>query len=243
VRGAFTGAVANRQGRVEQAHRGTLFLDEVGTMSPALQAKLLRVLQEREFERVGDSNPIKVDARVIAATHSDLAKMVSEGTFREDLYYRLNVIPIHLPALRDRREDIPVLVQYFLQKLGAQITPARTQVTVSQEVMRRLMAFNWPGNVRQLENVVERMLALSPGRSQIEVSDLPVEIQAAAPPEPAAAWFPDEGVDLDGYVRGVERALIERALGRTEGNRRRAADLLRIKRTTLVERLKRLGLD
>jgi DNA-binding NtrC family response regulator len=243
VRGAFTGAVANRQGRVEQASRGTLFLDEVGTMSPALQAKLLRVLQEREFERVGDSNPIKVDVRVIAATHSDLPRMVSEGSFREDLYYRLNVIPIHLPPLRDRREDIPGLVQHFLQKLGAQITPPRTQVTVSQEVMRRLMAFNWPGNVRQLENVVERMLALSPGRSQIEVSDLPAEIQTAAAPEPAAAWLPDEGVDLDGYVRGVERALIGRALDRTKGNRRQAADLLGVKRTTLVERLKRLGLD
>jgi len=243
VRGAFTGAVANRQGRVEQADRGTLFLDEVGAMSPALQAKLLRVLQEREFERVGDSHPIKVDVRVISATHSDLAKMVSEGAFREDLYYRLNVIPIQLPTLRDRREDIPVLVQHFLQKLGAQITPPRPQVTVSQEVMRRLMAFNWPGNVRQLENVVERMLALSPGRSQIEVPDLPADIQTAAPPGPAAVWFPDEGVDLDGYVRGVERAVIRRALDRTKGNKRQAADLLRIKRTTLVERLKRLDAD
>jgi DNA-binding NtrC family response regulator len=243
VRGAFTGAVANRQGRIEQAHRGTLFLDEVGTMSPALQAKLLRVLQEREFERVGDSHPIKVDVRVIAATHSDLAKMVAEGAFREDLYYRLNVIPILLPPLRDRREDIPVLVQHFVQKLGAQISPPRAQVTVSQEVMRRLMAFGWPGNVRQLENVVERMLALSPGRSQIEVTDLPAEIQTAAPPEPTVAWLPDEGIDLDDYVRGVERALVERALHRTKGNRRQAADLLRIRRTTLVERLKRLRLE
>src|SRR5437762_8725237 len=126
VRGAFTGAVGTRQGRIEQAHKGTLFLDEVGTMSPALQAKLLRVLQEREFERVGDSHTIKIDVRIIAATHSDLAKMVAEGSFREDLFYRLNVIPVHVPALRERREDIPLLVQHFLQKLGSELTPPRT---------------------------------------------------------------------------------------------------------------------
>src|SRR6516162_9333929 len=125
VRGAFTGAVGTRQGRLEQAHRGTLFLDEVGTMSPALQAKLLRVLQEREFERVGDSHTIRIDVRIIAATHSDLARMVHDGTFREDLYYRLNVIPVKLPPLRDRRDDIPLLVQHFLQKLGAKQVPPR----------------------------------------------------------------------------------------------------------------------
>src|SRR5919198_1656898 len=177
VRGAFTGAVATRQGRLEQAHKGTLFLDEVGTMSPALQSKLLRVLQEREFERVGDSHTIKIDVRIIAATHSDLSKMVAEGTFREDLYYRLNVIPVQLPPLRERREDVPLLVQHFLQKLGAELTPPRT-VAMSQEAMRRLMAYSWPGNVRQLENVVERALAFSQGRSQIEVTDLGPEVQA-----------------------------------------------------------------
>src|SRR5215210_6209670 len=145
VRGAFTGAVANRQGRLEQAHRGTLFLDEIGTMSPALQAKLLRVLQEREFERVGDSHTIKIDVRVIAATHSDLARMVADGTFREDLFYRLNVIPVQLPPLRERRDDIPLLVQHFLQKLCADL--GRPTVTVSQDVVRRLMTYSWPGNV------------------------------------------------------------------------------------------------
>src|SRR5918995_2526431 len=175
VRGAFTGAVGTRQGRLEQAHKGTLFLDEVGTMSPALQAKLLRVLQEREFERVGDAHTIKIDVRVIAATHSDLAKMVTEGTFREDLFYRLNVIPVQLPALRERREDIPILVQHFLQKLGAEQVPPRT-VTMSQEAIRRLMSYAWPGNVRQLENVVERALAFSHGRTQIDVPDLGVEV-------------------------------------------------------------------
>src|SRR5690349_19196341 len=171
VRGAFTGAVANRQGRLEQAHKGTLFLDEVGTMSPALQAKLLRVLQEREFERVGDGHTIKVDVRIVAATHSDLQKMVAEGSFREDLFYRLNVIPVYVPSLRERREDIPLLAQHFLQKLGAEQSPPRA-VTMSQEVLRLLMSYDWPGNVRQLENVVERALAFSQGRSQIEVSDL-----------------------------------------------------------------------
>src|SRR6187551_3624059 len=154
VRGAFTGAVGARQGRLEQAHKGTLFLDEVGTMSPALQAKLLRVLQEREFERVGDNQTIKVDVRVIAATNADLKKMVGEGTFREDLYYRLNVIPVTLPALRDRKEDVPLLVQHFLQKYCGEL--GRPVMTVSQPALRCLMASAWPGNVRQLENAMER---------------------------------------------------------------------------------------
>src|SRR6476619_5449621 len=159
VRGAFTGAIGNRQGRLEQANRGTLFLDEVGTMSPALQAKLLRVLQSREFERVGDSHTIKIDVRVIAATNSDLDRMVADGSFRQDLFYRLNVIPVQLPPLRERRDDIPLLVQHFLQKLCADIK--RPTVTVSQDALRRLMAYSWPGNVRQLENIVERALAFN----------------------------------------------------------------------------------
>src|SRR4051812_28351644 len=193
VRGAFTGAVGTRQGRLEQAHKGTLFLDEVGTMSPALQSKLLRVLQEREFERVGDSHTIKIDVRVIAATHSDLSRMVAEGTFREDLFYRLNVIPVQLPPLRERREDIPLLVQHFLQKLGAEQVPPRN-ATMSQEALRRLMSYAWPGNVRQLENVVERALAFSHGRTQIDVADLGADIQQAeSSADDVSAWFPDEG--------------------------------------------------
>src|SRR5437764_1478810 len=143
VRGAFTGAVGNRQGRLEQAHKGTLFLDEVGTMSAALQMKLLRVLQEREFERVGDSHTTKVDVRVIAATNSDLTKLVSEGQFREDLFYRLNVIPVQLPPLRERKEDIPLLAQHFLDGLRIDRGPVHT---LSQEAMRRLIAYSWPGN-------------------------------------------------------------------------------------------------
>ena len=238
VRGAFTGAVGTRQGRFEQAHRGTLFLDEVGTMSPALQAKLLRVLQEREFERVGDSHTIKIDVRVIAATHSDLKKMVAEASFREDLFYRLNVIPVQLPPLRERREDIPLLAQHFLQKLAADT--ARS-VTISQEALRRLMAFHWPGNVRQLENVLERALAFSGGRSQIDVPDLSAEIQnQPAPADVSDAWFPEDGVDFDRYIEAVELSLIRRSLERTQGNKRQAAKLLNLKRTTLIEKLKRL---
>src|SRR5829696_5811642 len=239
VRGAFTGAVGTRQGRVEQAHKGTLFLDEVGTMSPSLQAKLLRVLQEREFERVGDSHTIKIDVRVIAATHSDLVKMVAEGTFREDLFYRLNVLPVQLPPLRDRRDDIPLLVQHFLQRLAAE--SGRGTMTVSQEAMRRLMAYRWPGNVRQLENTVERALAFSQGRSHIDVPDLAPEIQNhTGVVEGADTWLPEDGLDFERYIEGIELSLIKRSLERTQGNKRQAARLLNLKRTTLIEKLKRL---
>jgi DNA-binding NtrC family response regulator len=239
ARGAFTGAVGTRQGRVEQAHKGTLFLDEVGTMSPSLQAKLLRVLQEREFERVGDSHTIKIDVRVIAATHSDLARMVAEGSFREDLFYRLNVLPVQLPPLRDRREDIPLLVQHFLQRLAAD--NGRGAMTVSQEAVRRLMAYRWPGNVRQLENTVERALAFSQGRSQIDVQDLPPEIQNEADTSvDSEAWLPEDGIDFERYIEGIELSLIKRSLERTRGNKRQAARLLNLKRTTLIEKLKRL---
>ncbi len=240
VRGAFTGAVATRQGRIEQAHKGTLFLDEIGTMSPALQAKLLRVLQEREVERVGDSHPIKVDVRVVAATNSDLARMVAEGSFREDLFYRLNVIPVHLPPLRDRREDIPVLVRHFVERFCREQAPPRTPPTVAQDAMRRLMSYSWPGNVRQLENVVERAIALTPGRPQIDIGDLPPDIRQAEETGEPQTWFPDEGVDLEAHISAIELHLIRQSLERSGGNKRRAAELLNIKRTTLVEKLKRL---
>jgi len=241
VRGAFTGAIANRQGRLEQAHRGTLFLDEVGTMSPALQARLLRVLQSREFERVGDSQTIKVDVRVIAATNSDLRKMVEDGTFREDLYYRLNVIPVHVPALRERRADVPLLAQHFLDRLAKELSPPRGRVTLAQDAQQALMAFAWPGNVRQLENVMERAFVLSPGRAQLSLADLPEDIRHV--PTPAKAddvAIPDTGLQLDQLVSTFEHGLIRRALARTKGNKRQAADLLHIKRTTLIEKLKRL---
>jgi DNA-binding NtrC family response regulator len=260
VRGAFTGAVGNRQGRLEQAHKGTLFLDEVGTMSVGLQMKLLRVLQEREFERVGDSHTIRVDVRVIAATNSDLAKLVADGQFREDLFYRLNVIPVQLPPLRERKEDIPLLVQHFLAKFEAErdaaegaddrgATPRgpkasaerRLRLTVSQEAMRRLMAYLWPGNVRQLENAVERAVAFTAGRSQIDVGDLPTEVQLAHETAiTSEVTLPEDGLDLDAFIANIERGLIQRSLERTGGNKGQAARLLNLKRTTLVEKLKRL---
>ncbi len=239
VRGAFTGAVGMRQGRLEQADRGTLFLDEVGTMSTALQMKLLRVLQEREFERIGDNKTVKVDTRVIGATNSDLAKMVKEGTFREDLYYRLNVITVQLPPLRDRKEDIPLLVRHFLTKFAGDGARAEG-ILVSQDAMRRLMAYTWPGNIRQLENAIERAVALLGTRASIEVSDLPPEIQVAQIPLIPSVDFPDEGVDLPDLVDQIERDLIQRALRRTGGNKAAAAGMLKLKRTTLVEKLKRI---
>src|SRR5687767_13074151 len=252
VRGAFTGAVGTRQGRLEQAHKGTLFMDEVGTMSPGMQMKLLRVLQEREFERIGDTHTTKVDVRVIAATNSDLQKMVAEGTFREDLFYRLNIIPIHLPPLRERKEDIPLLVQHFLKKfsvvesgvLGTRSTHAREpeprSLSMSQQAMRCLMSYPWPGNVRQLENAIERAVALSGGRPQIETSDLTPDIQqasaAAATPD---VNLPEGGIDFDRYINRIEHDLIRRALEKTGGNKGQASKLLNLKRTTLVEKLKR----
>jgi len=244
VRGAFTGAVNARQGRLEQAHKGTFFLDEVGTMSASLQAKLLRALQEREFERLGDNESVNVDVRVIAATNLDLSKMVSNGSFREDLFYRLNVIPIHLPALRDRREDIPLLVQSFLEKLGTRMDPPRTNVVVSQEAMRVMMAYDWPGNIRQLENLIERALALSPGRSQIDTSDLPSELNKGEA-LPSVTTFPtsEESIDLNDQLQNIERELIRSALQRTNGNKRRAAQILNVKPTTLIEKIKRLNLS
>lgn len=240
VRGAYTGAVANRAGRFEIADRGTLFLDEVGTMSVALQAKLLRVLQERELERIGDTRTIKIDVRVIAATNADLPQLVQDGLFREDLYYRLNVIPIGLPPLRERREDIPLLVRHFVNRLSQQQTPAR-EVTVTQEAMRRMMAYGWPGNIRQLENAIERALALGGERTQIDVEDLPPELKnSAALEQPVAVTLPDGGVELPAFIANIERGLISQALNETDGNKQRAAQLLGLKRTTLVEKVRRL---
>lgn len=253
VRGAFTGAVAMRPGRLEQADQGTLFLDEVGTMPMALQMKMLRVLQEREFERLGDTRTIKVDVRIVAATNADLTKMVKDGTFREDLYYRLNVIAVHLAPLRERPEDIPLLVKTFIEKLSAgrksgssssaEARSAKAEdppATVSQEAMRRLMSYAWPGNVRQLENAIERALAMLGSRTQIEVADLPQDLQVvvedvAKPP----LDLPADGLDLPALVQQIEKDMIARALARTDNNKGAAARLLGLKRTTLVEKLKR----
>jgi two-component system response regulator AtoC len=242
VKGAFTGAVANRQGRFELAHKGTLFIDEVASMSMPLQAKLLRALQEREVERVGDSKPLKVDIRVIAATNTDLKAMVRAGTFREDLYYRLHVIPVHLPALRQRREDIPLLAQHFLKKSCREngLQPK----ALAQDAMRVLMAYDWPGNVRQFENIIEFAVTMSAGAAEIGVDALPPDIGAAAStPTLNPVAIPDEGIHFTSVVSQLERDLILRCLEKTGGNKRQAARLLNLSRTTFIDKLQRLSLE
>ena len=240
VRGAYTGAVSNRAGRLEAADRGTVFLDEVGTMPSSLQVKLLRVLQERELERLGDTRTIRIDVRVIAATNANLAQMAADGQFREDLFYRLNVIPVRLPSLRERRDDIPLLVQHFVERLTGQ-DGGRRDVRVTQEAMRQLMGFSWPGNIRQLENVVERALALGRDRTQLDVADLPPEIrEGPGVGQPQPVEIPEEGVDLPAHIAALERRFIQQALAETDGNKQQAAERLGLKRTTLVEKVKRL---
>jgi DNA-binding NtrC family response regulator len=241
VKGAFTGAVQTRIGRFEQANAGTIFLDEIGNMPVSLQVKLLRVLQEREFERVGGNSTVKVDVRIIAATSSNLEQMVKDGTFREDLYYRLNVIPINLPPLRERREDIPLLVQKFIEHFCA--THKLDLKTVSPQVMKALMAYDWPGNVRQLENLVERMVALTGNRPAILPPDLPAEIQNRDSLNfVPLIEIPEEGINFQNVVTDMERELILQSLRKTNGNKKLAAKLLNLKRTTLIEKIKRIGL-
>ncbi len=241
VKGAFTGAVQTRIGRFEQANGGTIFLDEIGNMPVSLQVKLLRVLQEREFERVGGNSTVKVDVRIIAATSSDLQQMVKDGTFREDLYYRLNVIPINLPPLRERREDIPLLIQRFIEHFCE--THKLDPKSVSPQVMKALMAYEWPGNVRQLENIVERMVALTGPRPAILPADLPGEIQNRESLNfVPLIEIPEGGINFQNVVTDMERELIVQSLRRTNGNKKLAAKLLNLKRTTLIEKIKRIGL-
>jgi transcriptional regulator with GAF, ATPase, and Fis domain len=240
VKGAFTGAIASRVGRFETAHRGTLFIDEVASMPMALQSKLLRALQEREVERVGDSRPVKFDVRVIAATNVDLRKRVREGAFREDLFYRLNVVPIALPPLRARREDIPLLAQHFVEKsCRYNGVPLRS---IPQPVMRALMDYAWPGNIRELENAIEHAVALSGAEQALSTAMLPQDITN---PEFASTMpsvtIPDEGINFTSVVSQLERELILRSLEKTGGNKRRAARLLNLSRTTLIDKLQRLG--
>ncbi|MCW5980314.1 MAG: sigma-54-dependent Fis family transcriptional regulator [Bryobacteraceae bacterium] len=242
VRGAFTGAFGNRIGRFEQAHRGTIFLDEISDMPLDLQAKLLRVLQEREFQRLGSSETIKVDVRVVAATNVNLADRVAQGKFREDLYYRLNVVPLNVPPLRERLRDVPLLVHHFIQKICRQEDlPLRE---TSPETLARLSRYSWPGNVRQLENAVEMAIALSGDRITLYPSDFPLP-PAFAPKTlvttatPVVA-VPDDGLDFEAMVGGIEKAILEQALRKTGGNKKQAADMLRLKRTTLAAKLKSL---
>jgi transcriptional regulator with PAS, ATPase and Fis domain len=242
MKGAFTGAIQTRIGKFEQADNGKIFLDEIGNMPESLQVKLLRVIQEREFDRIGGNTPVKVDVRIIAATSSNLRYMVRERTFRQDLYYRLNVIPIHLPPLRERREDIPLLVQHFLQNYCLKHGVALK--TVAPEVLRELMHYEWPGNVRQLENFIERMVALSMNRTTILMEDLPEEIQFKTDHHLAHQIdIPEGGIDFDNVVTDLERDLILQSLKKTNGNKKMAARLLNLKRTTLIEKMKRVRLD
>lgn len=242
VKGAFTGAVNARVGRFELAHRGTLFIDEVASMSLPLQAKLLRALQEREVERVGESRPMKFDIRVIAAANTDLRKLVKEGAFREDLFYRLNVIPVTLPPLRQRREDVPLLAQHFVRKSCRD--NALPTKTVRQETLRVLMAYDWPGNIRQFENAVEHAVALSAASPDIAPETLPEEVRerSASTIMPTLA-IPDEGINFTSVVSQVERELILRCLEKTGGNKRQAARLLNLSRTTFIDKLQRLNLE
>jgi len=235
VKGAFTGAIQHRVGRFEQAHRGTLFLDEVGDLPLEIQTKLLRVLQEREFQRVGSSETVRVDVRLIAATNVDLTEKIKQGKFREDLYYRLNVVPIPAPPLRERLEDIPVLAHHFVEKICAQEEiPLRR---LSPETLERLQRYSWPGNVRQLENAVEMAVALSGEREILYPSDFPLA-NASAPRVAAAASI--ETNDFEQTVGRIEKQILEEALRKAGGNKTAAAEMLGLKRTTLAAKLKSL---
>jgi two-component system response regulator HydG len=234
-KGAFTGAVARREGRFQLAHRGAIFLDEVGEMSPALQTKLLRVLQEKEFEPLGSARTIKVDIRVIAATNRDLEKEVKEGRFREDLYYRLNVVPLVLPTLRERREDIPLLADHFLALFREKYR--KPIKAISGKALDLLVRYDWPGNVRELENVIERAVILS--RDEVLFpADLPPQIRMLSEGVEEAGFVIPTGMSLD----EMERALIVKTLDETGGNRTRASEILGINRRTLQNKLKQYGL-
>jgi DNA-binding NtrC family response regulator len=241
VRGAFTGALSPRVGRFAAADGGTLFLDEIGELPLSQQAKLLRAVQEREIIAVGDAKPRKVDVRLVAATHRDLELMVEEGTFRQDLLYRIQVVPIELPPLRERAADIPTLVQAFVSRANAKRKRAVNGVTPA--AMAALTQYEWPGNVRQLENVVERMVLLR-AEGLIDVEDLPQRMHKAAPSgsEKQALELPEDGIDLRDAVEQFENKLILQALERTGWNKNRAAAVLRMNRTTLVEKLKKKNL-
>jgi DNA-binding NtrC family response regulator len=243
AKGAFTGAVQARVGRFEQANGSTIFLDEIGDMPLDLQAKLLRVLQEREFQRVGSSETVKVDVRVIAASNLNLADRVKEGKFREDLYYRLNVVPIRMPALRERPGDIPALARHFIEKLcRREGLPAKN---IHRDTLDRLCAYEWPGNVRELENVIELALVLSGERETLLPCDFDLtgstRNEAAADQAAAGPVFlPEHGMDLERALVEFERTLVSQALKRTGGNKTAAADILRIPRTTLISKIRAL---
>jgi transcriptional regulator with PAS, ATPase and Fis domain len=236
ARGAFTGAHQTKMGRIGVADRGTLFLDEIGELSLGLQVKLLRVLQSREYSPVGDTRVLKADVRVVAATNMDLEKAVADGNFRQDLYYRLNVIMLHVPELKRRSSDIPELVEHFMHT--ARVKTGRNISLISRAAMQLLMDYGWPGNVRELENTIERAMLLC-ASERIEPTDLPVRVRGLGSPSRNAPKLPDAGIDLRAAVESYENELIRQALDRTGWNKNRAANLLKLNRTTLVEMMKR----
>ncbi len=241
TRGAFTGALQNRIGRFEQANSGTIFLDEIGDLPLDLQGKLLRVLQEREFQRLGSSETIRTDVRVVAATNSDLMTRIEEGRFREDLYYRLSVVPLAMPALRQRRLDIPMLAGHFVAKVCEMEGIALK--LIDPAALEALGAYGWPGNVRQLENAIEAAVALSGDREMLVSSDFPLPDERVtslhAEGIPAIA-VPDQGLDYDQTLAFIERSILQQALQKTGGNKKAAADMLRLKRTTLSAKVRTL---
>ncbi|NJD39728.1 MAG: sigma-54-dependent Fis family transcriptional regulator [Geobacter sp.] len=241
AKGAFTGAVRDKVGKFEAANHGTIFLDEIGTMPMQLQSKLLRVLQEQEVERVGGTKTIKLDVRVISATNADLEEQVRLGSFREDLYYRLNVIPVNLPPLRERREDLLPLVSHFMEKFCRLM--GRPVMTIGKSALDALERYRWPGNVRELENLVERLTALTE-HDLIAVDDLPGEmVEALQPQQGICLELSPDGIDLPGALEELERKLIVKALQMSGNVKARAAILLGLNRTTLVEKMKRLGIS
>jgi len=233
-KGAFTGAVAAKPGKFELADTGTAFLDEIGDVPGGIQVKLLRVLQEREFERLGSNKTRHIDVRILAATNRDLRAALEEGTFREDLYYRLNVVPISIPPLRERKEDIPFLAEHFVQKLS-RATGAKAG-SISEAAIRKLMEYNWPGNVRELENVIERSLVLSEG-TRLEVADIRLDMSPRS--AAAAESFLPDGLTLDEH----EQTIIREALRRANGNKSQAARLLGLTRNALRYRLSQMGME
>lgn len=272
IKGSFTGAISNRQGRFEIASSGTIFLDEIGDMPAMLQVKLLRVLQERKFEPVGSTRAIPADVRIIAATNKDLEEGVRNKTFREDLFYRLNVIPIHVPSLRERRSDIPVMIEHFIKRFN--LERKRLVSVDNPEVMDLLLRYDWPGNVRELENLVERLVVFCED-GQVQLKDLPskiferVELSSSQPGAQGRFGFathavaqleagglllpdgsrvprfmlPESGADLREILNSFENDILLQALSRTQGNKNKASELLRMNRTTLVEKLKKKNLS
>jgi two-component system NtrC family response regulator len=236
MKGSFTGAVANKKGKIEMADGGSLFLDEIGEMPLELQVKLLRLLQEREIEKIGAAQPIKVDVRIIAATHRDLQAMVEDGAFREDLYYRLAVIPLHLPPLRERTGDIPELVTLFFRKYQERMN--RPDLKLPPALLPYFTTHRWPGNVRELENVIERLVVLVPG-DEITVNDLPESLRREKPALDAIELeLPPEGISLE----AVEKELILRALQKCNWNQTKAAEYLDISRKVLIYRMEKFDL-